>query len=126
MTQGCDRVKLTKCDRGRREWNEKCLYVSDRSSHPEVFLVKGVAKIFSKFTGKHSCRSVISIKLQGNFIEMTLRQGCSPINLLHIFRTPLTKNRLFLKRNSILSYEKLFPLRVINSKIFIEILLSSN
>ena len=34
-----------------------------RSSHPEVFLVKGVLKVFSKFTGKHPCRSVISIKL---------------------------------------------------------------
>ena len=31
-----------------------------RSSHPEVFLVKGVLKIFSKFTGEHPCRSVIS------------------------------------------------------------------
>ena len=25
-------------------------------------------------------------------IEITLRQGCSPINFLHIFRTPFTKN----------------------------------
>ena len=34
-----------------------------RSSHPEVFLEKGVLKICSKFTGEHPCRSVISIKL---------------------------------------------------------------
>ena len=27
-----------------------------------------------------------------NFIEITLRHGCSPVNLLHIFRTPFTKN----------------------------------
>ena len=27
-----------------------------------------------------------------NFIEITLRRGCSHINLLHIFRTPLSKN----------------------------------
>ena len=27
-----------------------------------------------------------------NFIEITLWHGCSPVNLLHIFRTPLTKN----------------------------------
>ena len=58
-----------------------------RSSHPEVFLRKSVLKIYSKFTGEHSCRSVISIKLQSNFIEITLRHGCSPVNLLHIFRT---------------------------------------
>ena len=35
-----------------------------RSSHPEVFLEKGVLKICSKFTGEHPCRSAISIKLQ--------------------------------------------------------------
>ena len=34
-----------------------------RSSHPEVFLGKGVLKICSKFTGEHPCRSAISIKL---------------------------------------------------------------
>ena len=34
-----------------------------RSSRPEVFLRKGVLKLCSKFTGKHPCRSVMSIKL---------------------------------------------------------------
>ena len=57
-----------------------------------MFLAKDVLKILSKFTGKHPCRSVISIKLLCNFIEITLRHGCSPVNLLHIFRTPFTKN----------------------------------
>ena len=46
-----------------------------RSSHPEVFLRKGVPKICSKFTGEHPCRSVISIKLFCNFIEITPRHG---------------------------------------------------
>ena len=27
-----------------------------------------------------------------NFFEITLRHGCFPVNLLHIFRTPLLKN----------------------------------
>ena len=27
-----------------------------------------------------------------NFIEITLRHGCSPVNLWHIFRTPFCKN----------------------------------
>ena len=40
-----------------------CGLAIDRSSHPEVFLRKGVLKICSKFTGEHPCRSVISIKL---------------------------------------------------------------
>ena len=63
-----------------------------RSSRSEVFLVKGVLKTCSKFTGEHLCRSVISKKLLCNFTEITLRHGCSPVNLLHIFRTPFTKN----------------------------------
>ena len=62
------------------------------SSHSEVFLRKGVLKICSKFTGEHPCQSVISIKLLCNFIEITLRHGCSSVNLLHIFRTLFPKN----------------------------------
>ena len=72
-----------------------------RGSHLEMFLGKGVLKICSKFTGEHPCRSAISVKLQSNFIEITLRHGCSPLNLLYIFRTPFTKNtfwRLLLKK----------------------------
>ena len=37
-----------------------------RSSHPEVFLRKGVLKKCSKFTAEHPCRSAISIKLLCN------------------------------------------------------------
>ena len=59
-----------------------------RSSPPEVLLGKGVLKICSKFTGEYTCGSMISIKLQSNFIEITLQHGCSPVNLLNIFRTP--------------------------------------
>ena len=67
---------------------------STKSSCSEVFLVKDVLKICSKFTGEHPCRSVILIKLQSNFFEITLRHGYSPVNLLqisiHLFlRTPL-------------------------------------
>ena len=72
----------------------KTIKSSLRSSHPEVLLGKYVLEICSKFTGGHPCRSAISIKLQGNFIEIALRYGCSPVNLLHIFRT------LFLKSTS--------------------------
>ena len=49
-----------------------------RSSYPEVFLGKGVLKICSKFTR--------------NTHAITLRHGCSPVHLLHIFRTPFTKD----------------------------------
>ena len=66
--------------------------MKSRSSRPEVFLTKGVLKICSKFTREHPCRTAISIKLQSSFIEITLRHGCSPVNLLHIFRTLFLKN----------------------------------
>ena len=56
-----------------------------------MFLGKGVLKICSKFTGEHPCQSVISTKLKSNFTEIALRHGCSPVNLLHIFRTPFPK-----------------------------------
>ena len=61
-------------------------------SHPAVFLEKSVLKICSKFTGEHPCWSVISITLLCDFIEITLRHECSPINLVLIFRIPFHKN----------------------------------
>ena len=65
-----------------------------------MFLGKGVLKLCSKFTGEYPCRSVISIKMQSNFIEITLRHRCYPVNLLHIFRAcfpEYTSGRLLLK-----------------------------
>ena len=66
--------------------------ITSRSSHPDVFLVIGFLKIWSKFTEEHPCKSVISIKVLCNFIEITLWHGCSPITLLYVFRTPFPKN----------------------------------
>ena len=37
-------------------------------------------------------QTVISIKLQSNIIKIALRHGCSPVNLLYIFRTHFPKN----------------------------------
>ena len=65
------------------KWSEDFV----RSSHPDVFLRKGVVKICSKLTGEHPRRSVISIKF-----EIALRGGCSPVNVLLIFRTRFSKN----------------------------------
>ena len=61
-------------------YEEKTVW--SRNSHPEVLIGKGVLKICSKFTRDHPCWSVIS----HSYV------GYSPVNLLHIFRTPLTKN----------------------------------
>ena len=53
-------------------------------------------KVFWKYPAnlqvKKPCRSVISVTLQNNFTEIKLRYGCSPVNLLHIFRAPFPKN----------------------------------
>ena len=43
-------------------------------------------EVASNFMPKRSFNEVAS-----NFIEIALRHGCSPINLLHNFRTPLSK-----------------------------------
>ena len=71
------------------ETYEKCFSLKEAQV---VFLGKGALKICSKFTGEHPFRSVITIKFPCNFIEFKLRHGCSPVNLLHIFRTPFLKN----------------------------------
>ena len=68
------------------------IILKDRSSHPKVFLRKGVLRIYSKFTGEQPCRSAISVKLLCNFIKITLWHGCSPVNVLHISSTPFPNN----------------------------------
>ena len=52
------------------------MIVMFRNNLSEVFLGKGVLKICNKLTEEHPCRSVISIKLICNFIEIWFRQGC--------------------------------------------------
>ena len=70
------------------------IFLSNWNSHPEVFLGKGVLRICSKFTGEHPCSSAISIKLLCKFIQIALWHGCSPVNLLHIFRTSFPRTPL--------------------------------
>ena len=81
-----------------------------------MFLVKCVLKICSKFTGEHPYQSAISIKLLCDFIETILWHGCSPVNLLDIFRTPSTRNTsgwLLLE-----SYDKLLDVEIDNKLNF--------
>ena len=66
--------------------------VTHKSSPPDVLLENGALKMCNKFTGEHPCRSVVSIKLLCNFIEIAFWQGCSPVNLMYIFRAPFYKN----------------------------------
>ena len=60
-------------------------------------------EVCSKITGEQPRPSTISIKLQSNFIEIELRHGYSPVNLVHISRTPFPKNtsgRLLLEKEN--------------------------
>ena len=83
---------------------EKCHWTKDEESisgsetllntfqkQTSIGVLVGVLKISSKF-GEHPYRNVISIKLQSKCIKITYCHGCSPVNLLHIFRTPFSKN----------------------------------
>ena len=84
-----------------------------------VFLRKGFLKICSKFTGEHPCRSAILLKLTSSFIEIGLRHGVSPVNLLHIFRITSPKNtsgRLPLKADNFEVFIKTFEAYVKDSQ----------
>ena len=74
-----------------------------------MFLGDDILKICSKFIDEHPCQSVISIKLLCNFIEITLRHGCSPVNLLHILRT--------LAASDLTAGFFPFPYEVLNAKL---------
>ena len=46
-----------------------CVLFASPHLLPWIGLRKGVLKISRKFTGEHRCRSVISIKLQSNYLQ---------------------------------------------------------
>ena len=51
-----------------------------------------------------------------NFIEITLRNGCSPVNLLHNFRTPLPKNTS--KGLLLYGWYCVFPAPIAHERVF--------
>ena len=67
-----------------------------RSSHPSKRCSENMQQIYRKTAIPSDLNKVAKqlylIKLQSNFIEITLRHGYSPLNLLHIFRTSFTRN----------------------------------
>ena len=88
-----------------------------------MFLGKGILKICSKFTVEHPCRNAISLKLLCNFIEITLRHGCSPVNLVHIFRTSFPKNTsdgLLLTSNNTKSNQNIYCICVLKLISFLD------
>ena len=74
------RAKFTKSSHSvMRTLNSK-----SRSSHSEVFL----EKMFWKYAANLKENTHAAVW----FRQITLRHGCSPVNLLYIFRTPFLKN----------------------------------
>ena len=49
-----------------------------RSSRADMFFKKGALRIFREFTGENPCNCGL------NFIEITVLDGCSSTNMLHI------------------------------------------
>ena len=47
------------------KWPKKALFLTSRSSCPEVFYKKGVLRNFAKFTGKHLCQSLFFNNVAG-------------------------------------------------------------
>ena len=53
--------------------------------------------------------------MQSNFIEITLQHGCSPVNLMYIFRTSFSKNTY---GEQLVEYEKTWTRKTSNSDTF--------
>ena len=63
------------------------LWISNRSSHKEVYSEKGVLKTFTKFTGEHLCWSLFLINLQAY-------ARCFPVKFVKFLRTPFSTEHL--------------------------------
>ena len=74
------------------DWTVSIIETALQVSHIVLIVDETDRTSFPVDKEEHPCQSMTLIKLQSNFIEMTLRHGCSPVNLRHIFRTPFTKN----------------------------------
>ena len=65
------------------------LKLNSQKQSPTRVFIKSVLLICNTFAGKHSRKSVISIKLHGNLIEITLlHHENPPVHLLCICRKP--------------------------------------
>ena len=79
-----------KSERIEGNWHSFFICLLDKNNFQKQAPRGVLKKRFSE--NMHPCRSATSIKLLCNFIDIALRYGCSPVNLLHIFRTPFLKS----------------------------------
>ena len=64
----------------------------DRSSPPVGVLIKSCSENMQQFYSRTRMPKCDFNEVVYNFIEITLRHGCSPVNVLHIFRTHFPRN----------------------------------
>ena len=101
----------------------KFVLTSMQKQPPWGVPTKSCSENMHQIKGEHPCQSVILIKLQSNFIEITLRHGCSPVNLLYVFRTPFLKKTygqplLSMSTKLIFTSKEFFFFRVITIKFY--------
>ena len=92
-------------------WNSASLHLpwgtKRQTQPPRGTSRKRCSRNMQQFHRRTSMLKCVSVKLLCNFIKITVRRGCSPVNLLHISRTPFHKNTfgwLLLKRGIIPFY----------------------
>ena len=89
----CVKIRTRKNSVFRHSSRSDNYYTDTWQKQPSTgVLEKSLLKICSKLAGEHQRQRAISIKLQSNFTEIALLHGCSPVNLLHIFKTSFPKN----------------------------------
>ena len=74
-----------------RWWNFFLLEDEKKEIESSLILVQMYQNIYLKIS-KPKCFNPFSIKLLCSFLEIALWHACSPVNLLHIIRTPFPYN----------------------------------
>ena len=92
------------------DWNKGIICGTYSQKQPSKgVLRKSFSENMQQIYRRTPWHSVISIKLQSNFIEIKFWRGCSPVNLLHIFRKSFSQNtskRLLLRYRPICNFVK--------------------
>ena len=86
----------------------KPVKINKSGQEPTKLPVVDLNMLIQKQPSRGVLRKRCSENMLRNFIEITLRHGCSPVNLLHIFGLPFSKNtsgRLLLLTRSALTFQ---------------------
>ena len=86
-----------------------------------MFCKKRVLRNFTKYTGKHLCKSLFFNEVSGlrpaTLLKTRLLHRCFPVNFVKFLRTPiLTKHLRWLLIKRFLIYQNIFPIFPITTK----------